>query len=69
MACAFFASLRFRSRFLRALRASFAWSRTAAVAVSHGVSGGLDRIAALGNAVVPQIPELIGHAILQGLAA
>jgi DNA (cytosine-5)-methyltransferase 1 len=30
----------------------------------NGVPDRLDRIAALGNAVVPQIPELIGHAIL-----
>ena len=34
---------------------------------AHGVSDRLDRLAALGNAVVPQIPELIGHAILQSL--
>jgi DNA (cytosine-5)-methyltransferase 1 len=34
---------------------------------SHGVSNRLDRIAALGNAVVPQIPELIGRAILASL--
>jgi len=32
---------------------------------SHGVSAGLDQLAALGNAVVPQIPEMIGHAILE----
>lgn len=31
---------------------------------AHGVSEGLDGFAALGNAVVPQIPELIGRAIL-----
>ena len=37
----------------------------------HGVSNRLDRIEALGNAVVPQIPELIGRAILvaEGRAA
>jgi hypothetical protein len=28
-----------------------------------------DRVAACGNAVVPQIPELIGRAILQAEAA
>lgn len=30
----------------------------------HGVPYRVDRIGCLGNAVVPQIPELIGHAIL-----
>ena len=33
-----------------------------------GFSQELDEIAALGNAVVPQIPELIGHAILEARA-
>jgi DNA (cytosine-5)-methyltransferase 1 len=32
--------------------------------VAHGVSGRVDRITALGNAVVPQIPEMIARAIL-----
>ena len=32
--------------------------------VANGVSGRVDRLRALGNAVVPQIPELIGRAIL-----
>ena len=32
--------------------------------VGHGIPNGMERIAALGNAVVPQIPELIGRAIL-----
>jgi DNA (cytosine-5)-methyltransferase 1 len=32
--------------------------------VAHGVSARVDRLAALGNAVVPQIPEIIGRAIL-----
>ena len=31
--------------------------------VAHGVSGRVDRLKQLGNAVVPQIPELIGRAI------
>lgn len=31
---------------------------------SDGVPRQMDRLAALGNSVVPQIPELIGHAIL-----
>lgn len=33
--------------------------------VADGVSANVDRVARLGNAVVPQIPELIGRAILQ----
>lgn len=35
--------------------------------VDDGVSGRMDRLKALGNAVVPQIPELIGRAILKQL--
>jgi len=31
----------------------------------HGIPGRVDRIRALGNAVVPQIPEIIGRAIMQ----
>jgi DNA (cytosine-5)-methyltransferase 1 len=37
--------------------------------VVDGVSNWPHRLAACGNAVVPQIPELIGHAILQAEAA
>jgi len=37
--------------------------------VAHGVSRRVDRLKALGNAVVPQIPEMIGRAILQAEAA
>jgi DNA (cytosine-5)-methyltransferase 1 len=33
--------------------------------VAYGVPSRVDRLRALGNAVVPQIPELIGRAILQ----
>lgn len=33
--------------------------------VAHGVPSRVDRLRALGNAVVPQIPELIGKAIMQ----
>ena len=33
--------------------------------VAHGVSRRVDRLKALGNAVVPQIPEMIGYAILE----
>jgi DNA (cytosine-5)-methyltransferase 1 len=35
--------------------------------VAHGVPHRVDRLKALGNAVVPQIPEMIGHAILQSM--
>lgn len=37
--------------------------------VAHGVPARVDRLHGLGNAVVPQIPELIGRAILQAVAA
>jgi DNA (cytosine-5)-methyltransferase 1 len=34
--------------------------------VANGVSRRVDRLKSLGNAVVPQIPEIIGYAILEG---
>jgi DNA (cytosine-5)-methyltransferase 1 len=37
--------------------------------VAHGVSNRVDRVGSLGNAVVPQIPELIGRAILEARSA
>jgi DNA (cytosine-5)-methyltransferase 1 len=37
--------------------------------VDNGLSANVDGIAAGGNAVVPQIPELIGNAILQAIEA
>jgi DNA (cytosine-5)-methyltransferase 1 len=46
-------------------RVSHLWSIEPAVGrVANGVSGRVDRLKQLGNAVVPQIPELIGRAIL-----
>jgi DNA (cytosine-5)-methyltransferase 1 len=36
--------------------------------VANGIPARVDRLKALGNAVVPQIPELIGRAILASLA-
>ncbi len=33
--------------------------------VANGVPNGVDRLKSLGNAVVPQIPEILGHAILE----
>lgn len=44
----------------------FGWVPEPSMArVAHGIPGQLDRIKQLGNAVVPQIPELIGRAILR----
>lgn len=46
-----------------------AWAPEPDVArVANGFPHIVDRRSALGNAVVPQIPELIGHAILEAIA-
>lgn len=37
--------------------------------VAHGVPSRVDRLRSLGNAVVPQIPEIIGRAIMQSTFA
>lgn len=67
------------SEFSRSLNAEMAklseiqghiWGASAfrsAVALSNGFSGGLDETGTAGNAVVPQIPELIGRAILSAI--
>lgn len=47
-----------------------AWPITSEPVLGRGADGipdRLDRVGALGNAVVPQIPELIGNAILQSI--
>jgi DNA (cytosine-5)-methyltransferase 1 len=47
-----------------------AWQPEPAVGrVAHGIPRRVDRLRALGNAVVPQIPEMIGRAILATEAA
>jgi len=41
------------------------FSKPEPLRVAHGVPNRMDRLRALGNAVVPQIPEMIGRAILE----
>ena len=51
-----------------AAREHFGWSVEPNVGrVAHGIPKRVDRLRSLGNAVVSQIPELIGRAILQRL--
>jgi DNA (cytosine-5)-methyltransferase 1 len=45
------------------------WTEPNVGRVAHGVPHAMDRLKALGNAVVPQIPELIGRAILKSMEA
>jgi DNA (cytosine-5)-methyltransferase 1 len=49
-----------------------AWPTISSVAdhgTGHGVPDGIHRLRALGNSVVPQIPELLGRSLLQARAA
>lgn len=39
--------------------------RSSFLRIDHGISHHVDRLGALGNAIVPEIPELIGRAILE----
>jgi len=49
-------------------RTSIGWETEPNVGrVAHGVPSRVDRLKALGNAVVPQIPELIGRAIMEAM--
>lgn len=41
------------------------WTEPALDRVAYGVPGGVDGCRKLGNAVIPQIPELLGRAILE----
>lgn len=45
------------------------FAQPALLGVDDGLPRGLHRIGPCGNAVIPKIPELIGHAILQARAA
>jgi DNA (cytosine-5)-methyltransferase 1 len=48
------------------VRSSHWWTTEPAIhRVANGIPRRVDRLKALGNAVVPQIPELIGHAIME----
>lgn len=53
------------NRILRNLTQSSHWRTEPSVGrMAHGVSGRVDRLKQLGNAVVPQIPQMIGEALL-----
>jgi DNA (cytosine-5)-methyltransferase 1 len=59
-------SLRENGRDARRMSAASRWWATEPDVgrVAHGVPGRVDRLRGLGNAVVPQIPEIIGRAIM-----
>lgn len=56
---------------VRGLSAASSWWATepAMGRVAYGIPNRVDRLRSLGNAVVPQIPEIIGRAILEARAA
>jgi len=59
------ARLRFKTGGCRGECGATQWSSEPDVGrVAHGISSRVDRLRALGNSVVPQIPEIIGRAIL-----
>ena len=56
----------FNEQFARCRQSAGVWEIEPSVGrVADGISGRVDRLKQLGNAVVPQIPELMGRAIME----